>query len=149
MSPRIIQMPMSGGDRKHYVREFKAAEQEHRSLIARVDAAYHTAHQLLCKEWNTRQFLGGPVEPSPTLNQAIHGGCVYLEVRCKRCGHESLVDLRLVVWPRSKTIHTLAKVLHCQECRNERKTPTADLVALRMPGQSDPAAPAVSKQKRS
>jgi hypothetical protein len=52
-------------------------------------------------------------------------------VRCRRCGHESLVDLIEVLWPREKPVHTLAKVLRCQVCKDERKKPHPDLVALR------------------
>jgi hypothetical protein len=119
MSPRVIQLPMSGRDRRHYVRELRAAEQAHQSLLVRVEDAYRVAHQLLCEEWNTRQFIGGPVDPSPTIAQATHGGCVLLEVRCKRCGHESEVNLKEIVWPRSNQVHTLAKVLRCQRWRQE------------------------------
>jgi hypothetical protein len=141
MSPRVIQLPLSGGDRKHYLRELKAAEQRHPRLMAECDAAYRMAHRLLCEEWNTRQFIGGPAEPSPTLNQAIHAGCHLLEVRCKRCGHESLVDLREVIWPRGNRIGTLAAKLRCNRCSDERKRSVPDLVALRMPPNDPPAQP--------
>ena len=55
---------------------------------------------------------------------------------CSRCAaggaaNESLVDLTEVVWPREKPVHTLAKVLRCQACKDERKKPQPDLVALR------------------
>jgi hypothetical protein len=32
MSPRIIHLPLSGRDRRHYVRELRAAEQAHREM---------------------------------------------------------------------------------------------------------------------
>ncbi len=48
MSPRVIQLPMSGRDRRHYVRELRAAEQAHRALVVRCEDAYRTAHRLLC-----------------------------------------------------------------------------------------------------
>jgi hypothetical protein len=44
MSPRIIQLPLSGRDRRHYVRELRAAEQTHRDLPAKVEEAYRAAH---------------------------------------------------------------------------------------------------------
>ena len=50
------------------------------------------------------------------------------EVRCRRCSHERLIDLTEVVWPREKPVHTLAKVLRCQACKDERKKPQPDLV---------------------
>src|SRR6266576_2331996 len=93
MSPRIIHLPLSGRDRRHYVRELRAAEQAHRGLP----------------------------EPSPRIADAIAGGCELLEVRCRRCSHESLIDLTEVVWPRENPVHTLAKVLRCQACKDERK----------------------------
>lgn len=48
MSPRIIQLPMSGRDRRHYVRELRLAEQAHASLPGRVAEAYAAAHRLAC-----------------------------------------------------------------------------------------------------
>jgi len=93
MSPRIIQLPLSGRDRRHYVRELRAAEQVHRDLPAKVEEAYRAAHALACHEWNVPQFIGGPAEPSPRIADAIAGGCELLEVRCRRCSHESLIDL--------------------------------------------------------
>jgi hypothetical protein len=43
-------------------------------------------------------------------------------VRCRLCGHESLVDLAEVIWPREKPVHTLAKVLRRRACKDERKS---------------------------
>jgi len=64
MSPRIIQLPLSGRDRRHYVCELRAAEQAHRDLPAKVEEAYRAAHRLLaCHEWSVRQFIGGPAQP--------------------------------------------------------------------------------------
>lgn len=138
MSPRIIQMPLSGGDRKHYARELHRTEQLHRELVRKMDSAYATAgdylrlaHRLACEEWNARQFIGGPAEPSPTIAEALDAGRELLEVRCMRCGHSDRVDLRDVVWPRVRPIHTLASALGCQPCKRDgqrRRAP--DLVAL-------------------
>ena len=77
MSPRIIQLPLSGRDRRHYVRELRAAEEAHRDLPAKVEEAYRAAHALAC---HVRQFIGGPAEPSPRIADAIAGGCELLEV---------------------------------------------------------------------
>jgi hypothetical protein len=145
MSSRIIQFPLSGRDRRHYVRELRAAEQAHRALPGRVEEAYRAAHRLACEEWSVRQFIGGPAEPSPRIVDAIAGGCELLEVRCRRCSHESLIDLTEVVWPREKPVHTLANVLRCQACKDERKKPQPDLVALRPrhPEGDPPVAPSL------
>lgn len=154
MSPRVIQLPMSGRDRRHYVRELRSAEQAHARITVQLaeltrvaDHHLRALRALACQEWNVRQFIGGDGAPSPSIAEAIHGGCELLEVRCKRCGHHSLVDLAQVIWPRQNQIHTLANVLRCQRCKDDRKRPAPDLVALRPRETPDPAAPAVAKRK--
>jgi hypothetical protein len=155
MSPRIIQLPLSGLDRRHYARELKRAEELHASLVRRLPAAFSAAdeqfrqaHRMTCEEWNARQFIGGPADPSPTIADAIHAGIEMLEVRCKRCGHADLVDLMLVVWPRANQVHTLERGLGCQPCKSERRSRSRpDLVGLRMRNPTDtPTAPAVRKR---
>jgi hypothetical protein len=65
MSPRVIHIPLSGRDRKHYVRELKRVEQLQRELARKAEGAYAAAaehlamaHRYACEEWNARQFLG-------------------------------------------------------------------------------------------
>jgi hypothetical protein len=96
----------------------RAAEQAHRDLPTKVEEAYRAAYAVACHEWNVLQFIGGPAEPSPRIADAIAGGCELLEVRCRRCSHESLIDLTEVIWPREKPAHTLAKVLHPRALRD-------------------------------
>lgn len=146
--PRIIQLPMSGRDRRHYVNELKKAQAAHPGILERAMDAYRVAHALACEEWNVRQFIGGPAEPSPTIGAAIDGGRELLEVRCRRCGHESDVDLTLLIWPRGNHVHTLAKVLRCQQCSDERKNPVPDLVALKARPGPMPAAPGMRQRTR-
>lgn len=76
MSPRVIQLPLSGGDRKYYVRQLKAAQKEHPRLMDRAIEAYYVAHRLACQEWNTRQFIGGSLDPSPATGAAVDGGYI-------------------------------------------------------------------------
>lgn len=142
MSPRIIQLPMSGRDRRHYVTELRKAEAAHAALIDKTVTAFRQAHDLACQEWNTRQFIGGDAAPSPVIEAAIMAGRELLEVRCKRCGHGSMVDLADVVWPREAQVHTLAKALRCQRCKDERRKVQPDLVALHRRETTDPAASA-------
>jgi len=124
MSPRIIQIPLSGRDRRHYARELKKAEQIHASLVKRVEDAFRVASQyrrmadkLTCDEWTARMFIGGDIEPSPTLQLAINCGCAFLRVECRACAHSDRVDLREVIWPRQKQVHTLARALTCRNCK--------------------------------
>lgn len=124
MSPRVIQMPLSGGDRKHYARELRRVESLHAELVKKVEAAYVTAgerlrlaHRLECEEWNARLFLGGGDAPSPAIADAIDAGATRLEVKCNACGATRQVDLGLVIWPRKYQVHTLRPKLFCKPCK--------------------------------
>lgn len=130
MSPRVIQLPMSGGDRKHYVRELKRAREAHARVLDQSIDAYNIAHRLYCEEWTLRQFIGGEVDPSPLIGSAILAGCTQLKVECRSCGHSRDVDLNDVIWPRDKQVHTLAKALRCASCSAHRP----NLVGLYDPG---------------
>lgn len=118
MSPRVIQLPLSGGDRKHYVRELKQAQQAHARLLDRVIDAYAAAHRVACEEWTVRQFIGGPAEPSPQIGAAISAGCTTLQVQCRACLHSCDVNLKEVIWPETKPVHTLP--LRCARCGARR-----------------------------
>lgn len=90
--PRVIQLPMSGRDRRYFVQQLRAGEQAHRALCARLKEAIAvaeahriTAWALSCEEWNIRQFIGGPAAPSPFIADAISAGFELLDVRWKRC----------------------------------------------------------------
>ncbi len=156
MSPRIIQLPLSGRDRRHYVQQLKIAEQEHRSLATRTAAAYHAAelqlqlaHRLSCEEWSARQFIGGDAAPSPTIAVAILGGCDLLDVQCTRCGRAETVDLTQLIWPRDNAIHTLERVLRCQRCKREsRPKARTNLLGLRMRTPPDPETPRAALRRR-
>lgn len=139
---------MSGRDRRHYVNELRKAEGAHRDLVIRTRAAFEEAYDLACQEWNTRQFIGGDPAPSPVIEAAILCGRELLEVRCKRCGHESMVDLTEVLWPREKQVHTLAGALRCRRCKDERRKVQPDLVALHRREEPSPAAPAKRARPR-
>ena len=59
-----------------------------RSGEARIkgEALIRTADQLLCESWNERMWADGePIDPSPTIDQAINGGYSWLEIECSRC----------------------------------------------------------------
>lgn len=140
---RIVQLPVSGRDRRAFARELKRVEEEHRRLIAATAAAYAQAHLIACKEWNARQWLGGAEDPSPRICDAIDAGCVLLEVKCKSCGHADTIDLELVIWPREHPVHTLAKALECRECRkagHRRRRPHLIRLDTRFPEREPPAA---------
>lgn len=149
MSPRILQLPVSGRDRRHYVRELARVRGLHEALTKQAAAARGHAADLLrranlleCEAWNARQFIGGPAQPSPTIAEAINAGCELLEVQCKRCGHTDHVDLIKVRRPRDRQIHTLQGAMDCRQCSHTSHwKPQANLVALCMRNPSDPDQP--------
>jgi hypothetical protein len=156
MSPRIIQLPLSGRDRRHYVAELRKVEeafrrrtQEAATAHATADRALAQAHRLDCEAWSALQFIGGDEAPSPVIADAIHGGCELLEVQCRQCNHTDLVDLTLSIWPRSEQVHTLRRVLYCKRCMIEHgRKCRPDLVALRERPEPEPSAPAAAKRIR-
>lgn len=119
MSPRVISMPLSGGDRKHYAKELHIAESAHARLVEQLAAARLRMNLLECEEWDARQFIGGDANPSPTIAAAIDAGCIFLCVECRACRHSDRVNLTDVVWSREKEIHTLRKALICKNCRTK------------------------------
>ncbi len=141
-------MPLSGGDRKFYARELAKAERRHAELVSQVSVAYGAAHRLACEEWNVRMFLGGPPEPSPSIQAAIDAGRVELEVRYPACGHRERVFLPDLVWSRERPIHTLADVLFCRPCHaNSKAKRRPELVAL-YEAAPPPATPAAARRAR-
>lgn len=123
MSPRIIHLPLSGGDRKHHARELRRAVAHHEGLVQRIAEAREATIQhrqmtrrLMCEEWSVRQFIGGPAEPSPTITAAIDAGCTALSSECRACARTNRFDLKEVIWPRNEPVHTLSKALACQFC---------------------------------
>jgi hypothetical protein len=50
-----------------------------------------------CNAWNLRMIgYGGPVQPSPTIADALAGHFYYLEVKCRRRSTHSIIDLTAV-----------------------------------------------------
>jgi hypothetical protein len=82
MAPKYHPTPLSGGDRKALNKELGKARamttvlarqaEEHR---AKGEALIRQADKLSCESWNERMWADGePVDPSPTIDQAINGG---------------------------------------------------------------------------
>jgi hypothetical protein len=141
MSPRLIHIPLSGRDRKHFVRECKRVEQLQRELARKAEGAYAAAaehlamaHRYACEEWNARQFLGGGAELSPQIQHAIDAGCTLLEVQCGQCRDTRRINLQDVIWSRDKPVHTLRRALYCQPCFSvTRRKFRPNLIALQTP----------------
>ncbi len=138
MSPRVIQIPMSGRDRRHYVTQLKAAEKAHAALAKRVPEAQAVADEyqlmadrLACQEWSARQFIGGDAEPSPSIETAVRCGYVLLDIHCSHCTHAGTVDLSEVIWPECKGVHTMRYALACKRCSDNGRKFRPNLIGLR------------------
>jgi hypothetical protein len=52
------------------------------------------------ESWNERMWSDGePIDPSPTIDQAVNGGFPWLEIQCARCKTPSDVDLAAMKQP--------------------------------------------------
>jgi hypothetical protein len=56
---------------------------------------------------------GGPIDPSPTIDQAIDGGYAWFEIACSRCKTPRNVDLCALPHVPSTFVHDLAGRLRC------------------------------------
>lgn len=126
--PRVIQIPLSGGDRKAQAKELRRArglydEYMKQAAVVRAEAREkdRRADQLECSAWNAIMFCGGPAQPSPTIETALNAGYDQLEVRCNRCGRLSRADLRKVRRPGNTPLHLLEAALFCQDCSQSKK----------------------------
>jgi len=107
MSPRIIHIPLSGGDHKAQAKGIRCALGIHAShyresvlIRSAAEAKIREADRLECEAWNAIMWAGGPAMPSPgdpqaepTIAKAINGGFDLLEAECNRCDRVSLVPL--------------------------------------------------------
>jgi hypothetical protein len=74
---------------------------------------------------------GGPIDPSPTIDQAINGGYSWLEIKCSRCKTPRCVDLAALKHAATTRVHDLASRLICQEMPGGRQTAAGGTAASR------------------
>ncbi|MGJ5036615.1 hypothetical protein ACQR13_21115 [Bradyrhizobium sp. HKCCYLRH3059] len=77
MSPRIMQIPLSGGDRKAQAKRVRNDHGLHDSYLSRSQAIRSAADEKLrqadrpeCEAWNAIMWAGGPAMPAPGEPQA-------------------------------------------------------------------------------
>src|SRR5258708_7944153 len=100
-------------------------------LVARAACTLQQAERLLSESWNERMWSdGGPIDPSPTIDQAVNGGFSWLEIQCARCKTESDVDLAAMKHPPTTFVHDLASRLRCRKCAEAGRRPPATLLQL-------------------
>ena len=138
MASRFHPTPLSGGDRKALKKELDRARamttvlaQQSIELRTKGEALIRQADKLLAESWNERMWADGePIDPSPTIDQAINGGYPSLEIRCSRC--KTLRDVDLAALPHSLTtfVHDLAGRLRCSKCAKAGRRPVATLLQL-------------------
>ena len=102
MAPKHHATPLSGGDRKALKKKLGRARAMTTTLAAQAEQArakgealIKQADRLLCERWNERMWADGePIDPSPTVDQAINGG--YRKITTPQCSKTTLH------WPRGK-----------------------------------------------
>lgn len=138
MAPKHHPTPLSGGDRKALAKELGRARAMTTILAgqaaearAKGEALIRQADKLLCESWNERMWAdGGPIEPSPTIDQAINGGFASLAIECSRCKTKRDVDLAALRHPPTTFVHDLASRLRCSKCAKAGRRPSATLLQL-------------------
>jgi hypothetical protein len=147
MSPRIIHIPLSGGDRKAQAKGIRYAHGIHNSYFkesvlirSAAEAKIRGADRLECEAWNAIMWAGGPAMPSlgepqaePTIAKAINGGYDLLEAKCNRCKRVSLVALRGLKHPPDTPVWKLEAALYCEPCsegRNYSRRQRAHILGL-------------------
>ena len=138
MAPKYHPTPLSGGDRKALNKELRKASgmtimlaREAAELRARGEAMIQRADDLSCQSWNERMWSAGePIDPSPTVDQAVNGGYPWLQIECSRCKTPRDVDLAALAHPPTTCVHDLASRLRCEKCKKAGKRPVANLLQL-------------------
>jgi hypothetical protein len=100
-------------------------------MRAKGQAMIQQADKLLCESWNERMWSDGePIDPSPTIDQAVNGRFPWLEIRCARCKMPSDVDLAGDEAPADHLVHDLASRLRSRKCAKAGRRPSATLLQL-------------------
>ena len=138
MAPKHHPTPLSGGDRKALAKELGRARTMTTILAAQAaeartkgEALIRTADKLLCESWNERMWAdGGPIDPSPTIDQSLNGGYSWIEIECSRCRTKRDVDMAALRHPPTTFVHDLAGRLRCSKCAKAGRRPPATLLQL-------------------
>ncbi|MDA9422926.1 hypothetical protein [Bradyrhizobium sp. CCBAU 53380] len=138
MAPKHHPTPLSGGDRKALQKELGRARAMTTILAGQADEArakgealIRTADKLLAESWNERMWADGePIDPSPTVDQAINGGYSWLQIECSRCKAARDVDLASLAHSSTTFVHDLASRLRCSKCAKAGRRPAATLLQL-------------------
>src|SRR6202000_1023294 len=82
------------------------------------------ADRLLAESWNKKMWPAAePIDPSPTIDQAVNGGYPWLEIECSRCKTRRDVDLAVLGRPSTTFVHALAGRLCSRTGANPHRHP--------------------------
>ncbi|MGL3104925.1 hypothetical protein [Bradyrhizobium sp. BR 1432] len=138
MAPKHHPTSLSGGDRKALQKEVHRARamttvlaQRSAELWVEGEKLIRQADKLSAESWNERMWADGtPIDPSPSIDQAINGGYPWLEIECSRCKTRRDVDLAALSDPSTTFVHDLAGRLRCSKCANAGRRPSTTLLQL-------------------
>lgn len=138
MAPKHHPTPLSGGDRKALQKEVGKARamttvlaRRSEELRAEGEALIRRANGLLCESWNERMWADGePIDPSPSIGQAVNGGYSWIQIECSRCRAARDVDLAELPHATTTFVHDLAGRLRCRKCAKAGRRPPATLLQL-------------------
>ena len=138
MAPKHHPTPLSGTHRKALTKELGKARAmtgilaaQSMEMRSKGAALIQQADRLLCESWNERMWSDGePIDPSPTIDQAINGGFPWLEIRYSRCNTPIDVDLAALRHPPTTFVHDLARRRRCRRCAKTGRRPSATLLQL-------------------
>jgi phage FluMu protein Com len=85
--------------------------------------------------------LDEPIDPSPTIDQAVNGGYSWVEIECSRCKTKRDVDLAALRHPPTTSVHDLAGRLRCSKCAKAGRRPSATLLQLAFRARHDSSEP--------
>jgi hypothetical protein len=155
MSPRVIHIPLSGGDRKSLAKNLRYAEQAFQAETKKAaeaqriaDAKLAEARLARCRAWNAAMFMGGPAQPSPSIEDALLSGHDLIEVRCNKCNRIERVPLAGIRRRKETPLHTLEASFGCEPCHaTHRFKPKAHIIGLVMSKPPEEPPPAASRQE--
>ena len=138
MAPKHHPTPLSGGDRKALNKELGKARamttvmaRRAQELRAEGESLIRQADKLCSESWNEKMWAdGGPIDPSPTIDQAVNGGYSWLQIECSRCKAAREVDLAALPHVGTTFVHDLASRLRCRKCAGAGRRPPPTLLQL-------------------
>lgn len=102
------------------------------------EALIKQADRHLCESWNERMWSdGGPIDPSPTIDQATNGGYSWLQIECSRCKTKRDVDMAALRHPPTTFVHDVASRLRCSKCAKANRRPPTTLLQLSVRSRHD------------